>query len=129
MKVSVFILSIFVFTVSSSKCNKIYQIGEVDEIPKFPGGDSAMITFIGKNFDYTKYSPAGDFIGGRILYEVIVEKNGKISIVKNLRPQRDLFDAEAIRVIKAMPKWIAGKKDGKPVRVYFVINIIISPNN
>ena len=53
---------------------------------------------------------------GRVLIGFIVETNGSIDGVTVLRPVHPLLDAEAVRVISAMPRWSPGLVDGKPVK-------------
>ena len=104
--------------------NCIYSAGEVEVKPEFPGGDAGIFNFLSKNL---KYPPeTTDMrIEGRVLCGFVVEKDGTINIVEILRPLYYLFDAEVMRVIKRMPKWEAGKKDGKPVRTYFICPVNI----
>jgi len=109
--------------------NKIYEMSEIfglgGEMPEFPGGNAEIVKFISKNFNWP---PEGAEMGiqGSIFCGFVVEKDGTINIVEIVRPLQHWFDAEAMRVIKRMPKWTAGKKDGKPVRVYFVLPVRIN---
>lgn len=61
---------------------------------------------------------------GRVLVSFIVDTDGSITdvaLMKSLSPE---FDNEAMRVVKAMPKWIPGKQKGKPVRVKYAIPVV-----
>ena len=101
--------------------NKIYTMPEVlEDMPEFPGGNTEIVKFISKNFNWP---PEGAEMGisGNIICGFVIEKDGSINIVEVVKPLSHLFDAEVIRVIKRMPNWKAGKKDGKPVRVYFSV--------
>ena len=105
--------------------NKIYKMHEVsDDMPEFPGGHAEAVKFISQNFNYP---PEGAEMGiqGRIYCGFVVEKDGSIQIVEVVRPLQHWFDAEAIRVIKRMPKWTPGKKNGRPVRVYFILPVSV----
>ena len=107
--------------------NKIYKISEVSEyMPEFPGGNAELMKFISKNFNWP---PEGAEMGiqGSSICGFVIEKDGSINIVEVVRPLDRWFDAEAMRVIKRMPKWTAGKKDGKPVRVYYTLPVRINP--
>ena len=105
--------------------NKIYMVSaELEEIPEFPGGDAEIIKFISANLNWPPES-AEMSIQGTIICGFIIEKDGSISTVEIVRPLERYFDAEAMRVIKRMPKWKTGKKDGKPVRVYYLVPIRI----
>ena len=90
----------------------------VEEMPQYPGGPQALFKFLGENVHYpAEAEKAG--IQGRVIATFVVEKDGSISqptIVKSVDP---LLDAEAIRVISAMPNWKPGKQNGKVVRVIY----------
>jgi TonB family protein len=106
--------------------NKIYEMSEVlENIPEFPGGNAEIIKFISNNFNWP---PEGAEMGiqGSIFCGFVIEKDGTINIVEIVRPSQHLLDAETIRAIKRMPKWTAGKKGGKPVRVYFTLPVKIN---
>jgi TonB family protein len=106
--------------------NKIYEMSEVsgEEIPEFPGGNAEMVKFISQNLNWPREG-AEMGIQGSIICGFVIEKDGSINIVEIVRPLQRWFDAETMRVIKRMPKWTAGKKDGKPVRVYFIVPVRI----
>ena len=92
----------------------------VEEMPQYPGGPQALFKFLGENVHYpAEAEKAG--IQGRVIATFVVEKDGSISqptIVKSVDP---LLDAEAIRVISAMPNWKPGKQNGKVVRVKYTV--------
>ena len=101
---------------NESESNKIFNGDDVDQQPSFPGGTNALNTFIASNL---KYPPVAqlDGIQGRVIVKFIVEKDGSISNVEvNQSVVQDL-DNEAMRVVKAMPKWIPGQINGKAVKV------------
>ena len=98
--------------------NGVYQI--VEEMPKFPGGDEAMFKFIAKNVQYPKEAKDKE-IQGRVFLSFVVEKDGSVSNVEVKRGIGGGCDEEAVRVVKAMPKWKPGKQEGKPVRVSFTL--------
>ena len=102
--------------------DSIYENGQVDERPQFPGGAEALELFLRNNVRY----PA-DFEGcikGRVNVSFVVEKDGSISNVEVLRGLHSLVDAEAVRVIKAMPKWIPAKHKGRVVRCRSVVPVL-----
>jgi TonB family protein len=100
--------------------NGVYQI--VEEMPKFPGGEDALMDYVSKNVVYPKEAQEKG-ISGRVFAEFIVEKDGSVNEVKVMRGIGGGCDEEAVRVIKAMPKWKPGKQEGKPVRVSFQMPI------
>ena len=100
--------------------DKVYEKAEV--MPEFPGGEQAMIDFVAKNVTYPKEAMEKE-ISGRVLVGFIVEKDGSITKTEVAKGIGGGCDEEALRVVKAMPKWKPGKQDGKPVRVHFLLPI------
>ena len=108
--------------VSQSKQN-VYDV--VEQMPEFPGGMPAMIEFLQTNLNYPKDAKKQK-VGGRVLVMFVVETDGSMSNVRVAKKVFPSLDAEALRVVKAMPKWNPGKEKGKPVRVNFTIPIVFS---
>ncbi len=90
----------------------------VEESPSYPGGDEARIRFLQQNIQYPQMARESG-IQGTVYVTFVVEKNGSVTDVRVLRGIGGGCDEEAVRVIKAMPKWNPGKQRGKPVRVQF----------
>ena len=107
--------------VATSKEDTVYQI--VDEMPMFPGGEAAMMKFVANNVKYPQEAKDKD-IAGRVFISFVVEKDGSVSNVEVKRGIGGGCDEEAVRVISAMPKWKPGIKDGKPVRVSYMMPIV-----
>lgn len=101
--------------------DKVYEKAEI--MPEFPGGEQAMMDFVAKNVTYPKEAMEKE-ISGRVLVGFIVEKDGSITETEVVKGIGGGCDEEALRVVKAMPKWKPGKQDGKPVRVHFLLPII-----
>ena len=100
--------------------DSIYQI--VEQMPQFPGGESALMEYVSKNVVYPEEAKEKE-IQGRVFIGFVVEKDGSIGEVKVLRGIGGGCDEEAVRVIKGMPKWKPGLQKGKPVRVSYQIPI------
>lgn len=107
--------------------NKIYKMSEVEDMPEFSGGAAEMLKFIGNNLHFTPEA-AESAISGTIYCGVVIEKDGTVGMIEILRSIYSPIDAEVVRVIKRMPKWKAGKKDGKSVRVYLMLPVKIGLN-
>jgi TonB family protein len=86
--------------------------------PEFPGGEQKRIEYLLKKTVYPKAARETG-IQGVVYASFVVEKDGSIGEVKILRGVHPLLDAEAIRVISAMPRWKPGLIDGRPVRVKY----------
>ena len=100
--------------------NKAYDV--VDEMPQFPGGPSALFEFLSKNIQYPKEAEDAN-LQGRVIVSFVVEKDGSVSNAKVVRPIDPLLDAEALRVVNSMPKWIPGKQNGEAFRVKYTIPV------
>ena len=98
--------------------DKVFE--KVEDMPEFPGGEQAMMDFVAKNVQYPKEAMEKE-ISGRVLVGFIVEKDGSISEMEIVKGIGGGCDEEAVRVVKAMPKWKPGKQKGKPVRVHFML--------
>ena len=90
----------------------------VEEAPVFPGGEEARTRFLQENIRYPQLARESN-IQGTVYVTFVVERNGAINDVRVLRGIGGGCDEEAVRVIRAMPKWMPGKQRGKPVRVQF----------
>ena len=93
-----------------------------DEQAEFPDGQQALMTWLSQNMKYPEEAMKEN-AQGRVLVGFVVNKDGSIDEVKVLRPVHAALDAEAVRVVKEMPKWKPGKKDGKAVRVSYTLPI------
>ena len=101
----------------------------VDEMPQFPGGDSALAAYITNNVHYPKTEKEKG-IQGKVFVGFVVEKDGGISNVEVKRGIGAECDAEAIRAVKGMPNWEPGKQSGVLVRTAIVLPIsfkIVAP--
>lgn len=88
-------------------------------MPEYIGGESEMYKFIGNNL---KYPPTTD--QGRTVIRFTISEKGKITNALVLRSSGyGLLDEAAIKVVKKMPDWKPGLKDGKPVPVQFTLPI------
>ena len=103
--------------------DKVFDV--VENMPEFNGGMGALMQYLSDNIRY----PEEKDIQGRVLVSFVVGKDGSISnaqVVKSVHPS---FDAEALRIINNMPKWIPGTQNGKPVNVKYVVPINFKSSN
>jgi TonB family protein len=95
----------------------------VESMPEFPGGQQAMMRYIGENIQYPVIAQENG-IQGRVICQFVIEKDGKVTDIQVVRSSGDAsLDKEAIRVINSMPKWTPGKQRGKTVRVKYTIPV------
>lgn len=90
----------------------------VENEPEFPGGMEALYKYLAQNIKYPQLARDNN-ITGKVYVTFVVERDGSIANPKVLRDIGGGCGAEAIRVVKAMPKWTPGKQRGKAVRVQF----------
>ena len=102
---------------------KAYDV--VEEMPQYPGGIEAMMTFLRDNLKYPA-ELAEQNIQGRVIVQFVVDKDGNVTnptVKRSVDPQ---LDAEALRVVKAMPKWTPGKKNGQAVSVKYTMPVMFA---
>ena len=97
----------------------------VEEMPQYPGGMQAMLSFLQENITYPKDAQEKK-ISGRVLVTFVVEKDGSISNVETVKSVFPSLDEEAVRIVKGMPNWKPGKQNGKVVRVKYTLPISFS---
>jgi periplasmic protein TonB len=95
----------------------IFEI--TDEVATFPGGDEAMLKFITETVRYPKAAKAAK-VEGRVVLRILIEKDGKVTLVKPVSSPDESFTEETVRLTTKMPNWNPAKKDGKPVRSYLM---------
>ena len=102
--------------------DKVYDVCE--QMPTYEGGDAALLKYLGENLKLPEeYKERG--MQGRMVVGFIVEKDGSLTNVKVLRAVDIALDAEVLRVVKGMPKWIPGRHNGQRVRVRYLLPIHI----
>jgi len=94
----------------------------VETQPAFPEGDDARLEFLRQNMKYPEKAKE-EGIQGRVVLQFIVEKDGSLSNVEIVRGVDPELDAEAIRLVLSMPKWIPGKQRGVDVRVRYTLPV------
>ena len=108
-------------TVVSQTNQKVFDT--VEQMPEYPGGMQAMIEFLQTNMKYPE-DAAKQKVEGRVMVQFVVETDGSVSDVHVAKQVFPSLDAEAIRVVQAMPKWMPGKDKGKVVRVKYNLPIV-----
>lgn len=95
----------------------------VENMPEFAGGMGGLMQYLSKNIKYpVEAQKAG--IQGRVIMQVIIDKNGNVTNPKVTQPVAPLLDTEAIRVTASMPKWKPGTQRGMPVNVKYTFPIV-----
>lgn len=106
---------------------EIYTV--VEQNPEFPGGDDALVQWLGTHVQYPERAKE-EKLEGRVFVTFVVERDGSISEVRVVAPREEMasLEEEALRVVRTMPKWKPGKVRGKRVRVQFNLPIVFRLN-
>ncbi len=120
--ISILIILLFATGTLTAQTAKKNKKEDVIVMPQYPGGHEKMLEylFVAANYPddaYEKYET------GEVLVGFTVEADGYISIAQVLKGVSPSLDAEAVRMVKSMPKWIPGTRNGKPVRAELSIPI------
>ncbi len=99
---------------------KVFDV--VEQMPSFPGGQSALMEYLSKNVKYPVVAQENG-VQGRVVVSFVVERDGSITDVKVVKSVDPSLDREAMRVISSMPNWIPGKQNGSAVRVKFNVPV------
>ena len=103
--------------------NVVYDVTET--MPQFPGGQGVMMKYLAANIKYPA-SAVKAKKQGRVIVAFVIQKDGSVTNARIVRSVDPELDAEALRIVKAMPNWTPGTQDGKPVNVKYTIPIVFS---
>ena len=95
----------------------------VEQMPSFPGGQRGLMAFLSSHVVYPTIAQENG-VEGRVVVGFVVEKNGSISKINIEHSVDPSLDKEAMRVVRAMPRWTPGKHNGEYVRVKYTVPIV-----
>ena len=99
---------------------QIYTV--VEKSPEFPGGYEGLLQYLAATIQYPEEARA-DGAEGTVYVTFVIEPDGSTSGVCVLRSPHPALSQEAVRAVKAMPKWKAGRQRGKKVRVQYTLPV------
>ena len=111
-----------IFEVFEPKPDENGVFYSVDPQPEFPGGMAELMKYLQKNIRYPQICKE-QRVQGRVIVQFVVNADSTITDVNVVKPVNPYLDQEAVRVVKAMPKWNPGKQRGEPVRVRFTLPV------
>lgn len=94
----------------------------LEEMPQFPGGQNAMMSWLSKNMKYPAIAQ-NDREHGRVIVNFIVGKDGTVDNINVARGISPTLNLEAMRVVSSMPRWTPGEQAGKKVAVRFTLPV------
>ncbi len=94
----------------------------VEDMPEFEGGEEDLYTYLDSNLQYP-VEALEKGIQGVVYVQFVVEKDGSVSAAKVIRGVEESLDQEALRVVKAMPKWKPGTQRGVAVRTSYTLPV------
>lgn len=94
----------------------------IEQMPRFPGGEQALRAYLQKSLNYPKVA-AENNVQGRVFVTFVVNGKGEIEDIKVVRGIGSGCDAEAMRVVRNMPKWEPGIQNNKPVKVKMTLPV------
>ena len=94
----------------------------MEQPPVFPGGDAALLKWIGSHINYPPVAQENG-IQGKVTVQFVVTKTGSVGQVKVVRGKDPDLDKEAVRVVKSLPKFTPGKMNGHAVNVWYTVPI------
>lgn len=101
--------------------NEVSKI--VAEAPEFPGGEIALMKYISDNVKYPR-SARRNKIEGKVMVRFIIDEKGKVCEVKVVsKPIGWGLEKAAIEVVEGMPDWKPGKRNGKEVKVAYILPV------
>lgn len=93
-----------------------------ETMPLFPGGEAALMKYLEENIVYPPQA-AKDSVQGKVIVKFLIDKSGNIDSIEVVRSVREDLDAEAVRVIKTLPKFVPGRHLGKAVAVWYTLPV------
>lgn len=112
--------------ISVDKSKRVYEV--VDEMPEFPGGSHALSNYLYNNVKYPIMAQQNK-VQGRVTCEFVITNEGKVINVRISESRDPYLDAEAKRVIAAMPKWIPGRHHGERVNTRYSVPVTFTLPN
>jgi len=109
-------------TLKSNEVEELVYCYVMEQMPQYPGGESELLNFVGKNLRYPE-SSFKNKIQGKVIVRFVVTESGEVDKIQVVRSLQAECDKEAIRVIKLLPKFIPGKQNGKNTKVLYTLPI------
>ena len=107
-------------TKSDSPKEKVYTV--VERQAQFPGGEQALINFLGDNIDYPKEAKEQG-LEEVVLAEFAITETGKVEEIKIVRSNYPILAAEVTKALQTLPDFLPARNNGKAMKSYFTLPI------
>lgn len=111
-----------VISESEIESNPDFFSNKLDQSPMYPDGVKGLLRHIGKNFKYPEEARQKG-IEGKVYVSFLITSEGWVEEVEIVKSPNEIFNEEAIRVIKTMDRWIPAKLNGEYVNFRYTIPI------
>jgi TonB family protein len=102
--------------------DKTYEMFDIQKPPSFPGGETELLKYISQNLRYPALARE-NFIQGVVALTFVIAKDGSVRNVNIVKDIGGGCGNEAVRLVEAMPNWIPGEANGRPVNVRFTLPV------
>ena len=127
IRLSIIVTDDFEISKRKESDKRMKENPDVDDYPQYAGGKGELVKYIGESVKYPKEAAQAG-ISGKVFVEFYVDKNGAVTDAKVIKGIGSGCDEEALRVVRSMPDWEPGQKDGEPVNVKMVLPITFQLN-
>jgi TonB family protein len=103
--------------------NEIYE--KAEKMPQYPGGDMELLKFVAMNTQYPEAAKT-EKAQGKVIVKFVVDTEGKVKDAMIIQGVHPALDAEALRVVGKLERFIPGTDGGNPVNVYYYLPITFS---
>lgn len=122
-------MSMFIPEDSMYQGEPVYEnaLGALDSLAEFKGGNDSLMQYMKDNVKFANGSSYKQ-VEGKVIASFIIDKNGEPKNVRITNPVSVSLDREVVRLIRLMPKWKPGVRQGKKVNVRYVFPVYFKPN-
>ena len=103
---------------TTARQDQVYR--SVEQMPRFPGGEAALMKYINTHLQTPKTQ---ERVQGIVILQFVVQSDGSIGEIKVARSLYPDYDKEAVRVVKSLPKFTPGRKNGQAVAVWYTLPV------
>ena len=103
---------------TTARQDQVYR--SVENMPRFPGGEAALMKYINTHLQTPKTQ---ERVQGIVILQFVVQSDGSIGEIKVARSLHPDYDKEAVRVVKSLPKFTPGRKNGQAVAVWYTLPV------